>query len=105
MNPLQFGLTFGVFLFLLGCCGISVLFAFKDRIATLDIKPLLWRRNRLWNEIPSGDTESGTVSTNQNYSTVNNNQASRLQPSGSFNFLTVFYFFNCIICICSVHKY
>ena len=79
MNPIQFGLCVGAFLFLLGCCGISTLFAFKDRIAQLDIKPLLWRRNRLWNEVESSeaspDAETGLIQS-QDYRSINNGNQS-----------------------------
>ena len=79
MNPIQFGLCVGAFLFLLGCCGISTLFAFKDRIAQLDIKPLLWRRNRLWNQAASpeanSDVETGLVQS-RDYQSINHDNQS-----------------------------
>lgn len=95
MNPIQFGLCVGAFLFLLGCCGISTLFAFKDRIAQLDIKPLLWRRNRLWNEVASpesgSDVETGLIQSRNYQSTNNNNNQSFSNRSSSLlvcNFIT-----------------
>ena len=97
MNPIQFGLCVGAFLFLLGCCGISTLFAFKDRIAQLDIKPLLWRRNRLWNDPTSLDAsldaETGLIQS-RDYQSIdsNNNNNNNSYSNQNRSFLVCFIF-------------